>query len=215
MSKLLLLEAVSIVIALFLIAPSLAADNYAKGSIIDLNNLCRNDGALCASGLCNKTVIYPNGSIMVDNQNMTRTGARFNYTIPDSDILGEYTDITVCCDGTNCETVEDNFIITYAGYDEINPLNIIIAGGIMAGLLILLALFTKERELFMFKISFTLFALLIILIIIPSALLSERVAYTLFKWGAIISYLFGVLVLIYISYLIYNHAVGLFFNMKK
>lgn len=214
MRKIAILEIVAILIGLIIIS-SANADNYAQGADIDLINICRNDGALCSDGSCNKTVLFPNGSVLVDNFNMTRSGATFNYTLHNSDTLGEYTEITTCCDGSNCETSEENFFITYGGYEDIDSLTIIIAAGIMSLLLILLALFTTEPGLYIFKITFSVFALLIVLLVIPSAMLSEAVAFTLFKWGGIVSYLFGILIIIYIMYLLWIKFVKMMFGAKK
>lgn len=193
------------------------ADNFAQGSNIDLINICTNDGAYCSSGSCNKTVIYPNGTLMVDNQEMTASGARFNYTLPNSQILGEYTEITNCCDGAECETDETTFLITYTGQDTINKTNLLLASGFMALFLILIAIFVRSEDdlvMTIFRTTSGLFGLGIVLILVPATVISERVAITLFRWGTILSYIYAIFISLFIVYKLYQLAVSAWFNTK-
>jgi len=70
---------------------------YREGTDIDLKVPCSNDGLACNSSvLCNISVSFPNGTTLVDNKEMSYNSNYFNYTLPESDVLGEYKSIVFC-----------------------------------------------------------------------------------------------------------------------
>ena len=76
---------------------------FKKNDFIDINIECSNNGFMCSpSSLCNLTMYYPNGSIYIQNRNMTRVSNNYNFTISGPDILGDYQTNIFCCDGLDC-----------------------------------------------------------------------------------------------------------------
>jgi len=65
---------------------------------IDLKVSCENNGSLCStSAACNLTIIFQNGSVILTQQDMTNSGAYFNYTVPFSEV-GTYRATMNCFD---------------------------------------------------------------------------------------------------------------------
>jgi hypothetical protein len=89
-----------------------------KDSIIDLKFPCTYNGTNCPLATqCNISVIYPNQSLMVENQPTTYTGSGIaNYTLPDSSVNGEYKVPITCTfpDGIS-KTGNADFTITPNG----------------------------------------------------------------------------------------------------
>lgn len=82
-----------------------ATQVYKQYDTVDLKVQCIANGTFCSSGsYCNITVTYPNGSMFVNNQKMTNQTSFYNYTIQNSNILGDYSCMAVCCDGILCAT---------------------------------------------------------------------------------------------------------------
>lgn len=209
-----------IYIIMFVMALSIVyAENYALGANIERVDICINNGALCSNGNCNKTIYYPNRTVAVDNFNMTaRNNSKFNYTFSNTNILGEYPEITTCCDSDGkCKTLESSFFITLNGQDGVNRLNILLAAGVMALTLFLFAFLTKGETpaLKVFKITSGMFGLGIVLILIPATVISDKIALKLFRWGTILSYIYGVFLLVWISISLYQYAIEAWFSMKK
>ncbi len=83
---------------------------------VDLKRPCFNNGTFCSSSaLCNITVIYPDGNLLLDNEPMTNQVSYFNKTIAQGGInqLGFYPSIMSCCDLGNCGA--DTFDIEVTG----------------------------------------------------------------------------------------------------
>jgi len=76
---------------LFSLMPILALA-FEQDTEIDLTFPCTYNGTICElTTQCNISVLYPNGSKMVENQEATYEGTGIaNYTIPDSSINGNY-----------------------------------------------------------------------------------------------------------------------------
>lgn len=83
-----------------------------KISCIDINNTyCDEDT------LCNITILYPNASILINNQPMTWNQAYYNYTLSASQtsVLGEYSAFVSCIGGTENGFSTFNYQITTTG----------------------------------------------------------------------------------------------------
>ncbi len=96
----------------------ISALTFEKDAIVDLTFPCTYNGSNCdAATTCNLSIIYPNGSLMVENQQATYTGSGIaNYTIPDTSVNGDYKVPLTCTfpDG-NSEEGNADFIITPNG----------------------------------------------------------------------------------------------------
>lgn len=69
-----------------------SALTFEKGSAINLKFPCTFNGSVCPSATtCNLSIIYPNQSLMVENQQASYSGSGIgNYTIPNSSTNGDY-----------------------------------------------------------------------------------------------------------------------------
>jgi len=77
---------------------------FKQNEVAEIKVPCFNNGTLCStSATCNITVIYPNGTSVVDNQEMTLsdTYSYYNYTLNENQTVktGEYDLIVWCQDG--------------------------------------------------------------------------------------------------------------------
>jgi hypothetical protein len=91
------------IIGISLLSVSFASPElfYREGTTIDLKVPCSNDGFACNSSVnCNISVSFPNGDTLIDNKAMTYNSNYFNYTLNESDVLGEYKTIIFCSSGT-------------------------------------------------------------------------------------------------------------------
>jgi len=96
----------------------ITALTFEKDATIDLTFPCTYNGTICAiTTECNISVIYPNGSLMIENQEATYSGSGIsNYTLPDSSINGLYkVPITCLFPDGNSETGNADFEITPNG----------------------------------------------------------------------------------------------------
>ena len=95
-----------------------SALTFENGESIDLIFPCTHNGSICAaSTTCNISVIYPNGSKMVENQQASYVGSGLaNYTLPDSSTNGFYVTPISCAfaEGTS-ERGNADFWITPNG----------------------------------------------------------------------------------------------------
>ena len=69
----------------------------------DLKRSCINNGTYCSSSaLCNVTIAYPDGKLLLSNQRMTYQVSYYNYTINGTslDQIGEYPITMMCQDGS-------------------------------------------------------------------------------------------------------------------
>lgn len=95
-----------IFLLLFLALPLVAAqqETFQFNKQFDLKRGCFNEGFFCnANFVCNITLIYPNGNILINNQLMTIQGSFRNITISQSqnNQLGIIEAITSCNNGTD------------------------------------------------------------------------------------------------------------------
>ena len=60
--------------------PKVLGRVYQQDKEVDLKVPCFNNGTYCSgSATCNVTILYPNSSVLVDNQLMTNGGSYHNY----------------------------------------------------------------------------------------------------------------------------------------
>lgn len=105
------------ILILCLVLPScLAIQTFKQNNPVDLKIQCIINGTFCSNtAKCNVSIQYPDGSLLVNNQQMTNQISFYNYTLPSSNTLGEYPCSATCCDGTNCGTNGCNYLITPTG----------------------------------------------------------------------------------------------------
>lgn len=145
------------------------------------------DGGICTSDFnCNLTIAYPNSSLMVDNQQATRSGEKYNYTLPDSSTLGEYKNVRAfCTNGTDGGGTDYFFDITPNGYRQSTSQSIIsfvllitIAFGSIVFLILGWKFFDDERFWFFGVLSICLSLILLIYFFGTSITYARDLAYT-------------------------------------
>lgn len=89
---------------------------YKQNTLINIRLACTYNGGDCATDAsCNITVDYPNTTSMIYNENMTKDGTIFNYTLPDSKTVGRYSMIIKCLSSNYNVTKDYYFYITETG----------------------------------------------------------------------------------------------------
>ena len=91
---------------------------FEKDSVINLKFPCTYNGTNCPSGTtCNLSIIYPNQSLMVENQQASYSGSGIaNYTLPDSSVNGDYrVPLTCTFPSSDSESGQADFTITPNG----------------------------------------------------------------------------------------------------
>ena len=81
---------------------------------------CTNaDGSPCDSSFsCNVTVAYPNNSLLFENQGASFNTDHYNITITNTDILGSYSYLIYCTNGTDHGAQPDlSYIVNLTGED--------------------------------------------------------------------------------------------------
>jgi len=120
----------------------ISALTFEQDSNIDLTYPCTYNGTICpASTQCNISVIYPDGSLMIENKQSTYTGTGIaNHTISDSSINGDYkTPITCIFSNGDAESGSADFTITPNG-ETLNLSKTIIYLGLIFILIIILTI---------------------------------------------------------------------------
>ncbi len=85
---------------------------------LDLNRACFNNASYCSTlAVCNITIIYPDGEILVNDQTMTNQYSFHNISVINTDIdqLGRHQASMVCCDPANSLCGSDTFVIDITG----------------------------------------------------------------------------------------------------
>ena len=114
----------TLMICIFSVVGYAIEDYYLAGDVVDLKIFCVLDTACNVSTNCSMTVHYPNGTNMVQDQNMTNNIQFFNYTlyndtiIEDDFVLGIYTAYTYCQSGDLYDYATWQFEINNYGRDE-------------------------------------------------------------------------------------------------
>jgi len=131
----------SVFLLLFISFVSADPSFYFKDSeTIDLKVPCSNDGKQCDNTtLCNITINNPDGDNIVNNGVMTQTGTFFNYTVTDTNKLGEYPVTVYCFSGSDADYESFSFAITENGFFQ-DDLTFIIALLVVIGVCVVVAL---------------------------------------------------------------------------
>ena len=91
-----------IIIGIVLILPLVVGTlYYPQNSVTDMKIPCLNNNTYCSvDTTCNLTIIYPNGSVLINDDKMTNGGVFFNYTLNENQttLLGEYPSTMICND---------------------------------------------------------------------------------------------------------------------
>ena len=79
---------------------------FQRNTIIDIKLPCSFNGTFCNTGAaCNVTLNYPNGSHILNAQNMSNFGNGMpNATLPNSNVTGEYEGFYICCQNGFCDS---------------------------------------------------------------------------------------------------------------
>ena len=127
-------------VTILLVIPLVFAGNefiYPNGEEVDLKISCFMNGTYCSgSALCNLTIQYPNGSLLINNQEMTNSLSFHNYTLLENqtDVNGDYHVSMVCDDSGTYGFSTFDFTITPDGSEQTT------GKAILFGLLILVSL---------------------------------------------------------------------------
>jgi len=125
------MKKIIIAMMIIMIISIVGAATYKQGEDINLKVPCTNAGSYCSdSSICNLTTMYPNETILLNNQEMTNQIAFHNYTFNASDIniVGEYKNIMMCKDGAYNGTSTFTFDITLSGTEEPEGKSYILVG---------------------------------------------------------------------------------------
>lgn len=91
---------------------------FLTGQNVDLKVPCYNDGDLCSAlTTCNLTILYPNSTLLIDNQLMTNSIAFHNYSLnsTQTQLSGTYTMFVFCCDQGKCDNTNFQYLVNPAG----------------------------------------------------------------------------------------------------
>jgi len=127
---------------LFLSLVSASSITYGQSTDADLKYPCINNGTYCsAAAKCNITIFDPDNNIVINNEQMTNSGAYHNYTLNASQtaLIGTYQDSMICIDGAQgYSTFEHDITRTGEATKDFDVLPLVIA--FSSALLILMAL---------------------------------------------------------------------------
>lgn len=152
---------ISLIIGLFLISlASASLGTFEQGECVRIRTI------LNTTSVNISTISYPNSSLAISNQEMTKNAQTFNYTFCSTSDLGTYIYDYFDAEGN---VYVNSFIITTTG-EQVSLSNIILvlAFLVMAGLLFIIG-YSFDKEKYIIKSSFYLFSLLMGLLSINSA----------------------------------------------
>lgn len=159
-------------------------NSFELGTTISLVYPCyaSNMSRCLSSTECNITVIYPNGSILIDNDAMTYNVAYYNYTISSQNTEGTYAAFIDCVGVYEYGFKTITFDVTKDGLpiseqsDAIRNVGMMLAAGILAFLFLYFA-FQIDTTHFLLKLMFVLFFLITIMLI-PVMIISGSESYS-------------------------------------
>lgn len=133
-SKLFILMFVLVMLSFMEITFASADQIFQANQPVDLKIQCIINGTYCSAvSVCNITVAYPNNTLLISNRLMTNNISFYNYTLPDTSVLGNYKCSVTCCDGGFCGTSYSgdyidistgncDFTLTPTGGDRVNSI---------------------------------------------------------------------------------------------
>ena len=120
-----------------------AQQTFQQNMPVDLKIQCIINGTYCSNlATCNVSIQYPNASLLLNNKQMTNQISFYNYTLPSTSVLGEYSCSATCCDSGLCGTNDCNYILTPTG--DSNNLGFYIMLTIVIVGILLFGVFTKN-----------------------------------------------------------------------
>ena len=123
---------------------------YQQDSYVDLKLPCSYNGSFCdtATASCNGSISYPNGSVMMDNINLTLNNNGFaNLTVRDTSIIGIYQGYYSCCQLGDCDSDTFEYEITNSGFRGVESGEGTVIIGSIIVILIVSILFYKKMLL--------------------------------------------------------------------
>ena len=93
---------------------TLVSANPRMNENYDIKVICLNEGYCSNESYCNINVIMPNGTLIVDGQNMTNQDSFHNYTILPT-VVGEYKVGGFCIDGEYSQEIDFTIAVTSNG----------------------------------------------------------------------------------------------------
>ncbi len=182
----------TIILGIFLLsfaAAQTSSFRVEENTVYDVLVSCEKNGADCsASSICYITLVYPNSTILVDNQSMINLdNGFFNYSLTSEQttpIAEGYTGRAICIDGNESAITTFNYEVTATGQRLDQPQSIVIIGLLI--LLIIIAIiflyYGNKIEYLPFKIFlmalgvlFVMFTVGVSLTIIKQLLISGSV----------------------------------------
>jgi len=140
---------------------------YKQGEVVDLKIPCVNNGTQCSNAtLCNITINYPNGSVLVNNKRMKYSGTFHNYTLQDSNNAGQYSSTVFCSDIS--KNGYSNFFFTINNIGMVDNTDILGVIIFFIGIIILFIILTIISFVYDYEIMATLFLSLTFLFLTTS-----------------------------------------------
>jgi len=128
----------SLLLSLLFIVPGVFATTYTANEEFSLDRECFFEGDVCGATFdCTLSVYDPDGTLVVNNGDMTHQDSYYNYSMEALSENGQYRTRMTCTDGTNSGSEIFYFSISQTGGDE-NSLNIFLVIGILSILLLIL-----------------------------------------------------------------------------
>lgn len=137
---------------------------------IDLKVPCIFNNQYCDSSIdCNATILYPNTSVWINNELMTRNVAYYNYTLDSANtsVIGTYQFQVICANGSDYGYEFSEFQITQSGMSGIGR-EVLVPAIVLISILIFCAFMAwtlpeEENALRLLFVGFALFLLVIML----------------------------------------------------
>ena len=183
---------------------------------IDLKFTCTIDGSIpSASAKYNITINYPNGSTYINEDETTALGnGAFNYTTNFTE-FGIYKVQMFCFDGTKSFADEGNYEITKTG-QKVGLSNIIIViAFLIVGIILFILGYTFEKDKWILKTTFYIFALLMCLLAINSGSIIASESLGLSKMATAGLTLIISIILLMILYLFIIWTIQTFKQLKE
>lgn len=171
---------------------------------VNINVPCNiNSSAGCDS--CNVSIIKPDGSLLVTNSAMSKTGLAYNYTIGRDNKLGQYQSVLYCQNAASNVTSSFVFEITDNGQKS-NDYAFIIAAGIIAALLLVMS-FVIDKDRGVLRLLCLLFAV-VFMIFIPGYFIAADIKLRFFEVfiGFVVIFAFT-LAILGVQYILVNMGV--------
>jgi hypothetical protein len=182
---------------------------------IDLKRPCFNNGTFCsATAVCNITIMYPDGSTVINNQEMTNQVSFHNVTVNFTlnNQKGTHENFMTCCDAGRCGDDTFDYTVTGTGFEQGSFNGKLIAFAVLPILLIVTSfLFDKKRQ--SIKVFLIVLAFISIILLMQMAATGEDFdnADRLTTVGVIVAI---IIVSFIIAYFFITYMIALFKGMR-